>query len=150
MKDQSLPDALSKRRLKMWIRLLGVTRVAESHLREFLRVDHATTLPRFDVMAALYRRQGGVTMSELSRMLLVSNGNATTVVDRLEKDGLVRRTGSDADRRTVFVALTDAGLAQFEGLATEHEREVNQIFAALTEAELDMLTDIFKRIGAAR
>ncbi len=150
MKDQSLPDALSKRRLKMWIRLLGVTRVAESHLREFLRVDHATTLPRFDVMAALYRRQGGVTMSELSRMLLVSNGNATTVVDRLEMDGLVRRTGSDADRRTVFVALTDAGLAQFEGLATEHEREVNQIFAALTEAELDMLTDIFKRIGAAR
>ena len=74
------PDALSKRRLKMWIRLLGVTRVAESHLREFLRVGHGTTLPRFDVMAALYRRQGGVTMSELSRLLLVSNGNATTVV----------------------------------------------------------------------
>ena len=43
-------------------------------------------------MAALYRRREGVTMSELSRMLLVSNGNATTVVDRLEKDGLVRRT----------------------------------------------------------
>jgi DNA-binding HxlR family transcriptional regulator len=49
-------------------------------------------LPRFDVMAALYRRREGVTMSELSRMLLVSNGNATAVVDRLEADGLVRRT----------------------------------------------------------
>ena len=65
------PDNLSKRRLKMWIRLLGVTRVAESHLREFLRVGHATTLPRFDVMAALaaptansatpYRIDGGYT-----------------------------------------------------------------------------------------
>ena len=73
---------LSKRRLKMWIRLLGVTRVAESHLREFLRVGHKTTLPRFDVMAALYRKRDGVTMSELSRMLLVSNGNATAVVAR--------------------------------------------------------------------
>ena len=144
------PDALSKRRLKMWIRLLGVTRVAESHLREFLRVGHGTTLPRFDVMAALYRRQGGVTMSELSRMLLVSNGNATTVVDRLENDGLVRRTQSDADRRTVFVALTPDGLAQFEILATEHEREVNRVFAALTEAELDTLTGIFKRVGGTR
>ena len=41
-------------------------------------------------MAALYRRREGVTMSELSRMLLVSNGNATAVVDRLEADGLVR------------------------------------------------------------
>ena len=144
------PDALSKRRLKMWIRLLGVTRVAESHLREFLRVGHGTTLPRFDVMAALYRRQGGVTMSELSRMLLVSNGNATTVVDRLENDGLVRRTQSDADRRTVFVALTREGLVQFETLATEHEHELSRVFGTLSETDLETLTDILKRMGGAK
>ena len=108
---------LSKRRLKMWIRLLGVTRGAESTLREYLRVNHDTTLPRFDVMAALYRRREGVTMSELSRLLLVSNGNATAVVDRLEADGMVRRTPSDSDRRTVFVALTPEGLAAFEAMA---------------------------------
>jgi DNA-binding MarR family transcriptional regulator len=138
---------LSKRRLKMWIRMLGVTRASESHLREFLRVKHATTLPRFDVLAALYRRRDGVTMSELSRMLLVSNGNATAVVDRLESDGLVRRTPSDADRRTVFVALTPEGLAQFEGLAADHEREVDRLFASLSEPDLDMLTEILKRMG---
>jgi DNA-binding MarR family transcriptional regulator len=142
-----MSDPLSKRRLKMWIRLLGVTRVAEAELREFLRVKHDTTLPRFDVMAALYRRRDGVTMTELSRMLLVSNGNATTVVDRLEKDGLVRRTPSDTDRRTVFVALTADGLAQFEGLAAEHEAEVSRRFADLSEADLETLTDILKRMG---
>jgi len=141
-------DPLSKRRLKMWIRLLGVTRAAEAHLREFLRVQHDTTLPRFDVMAALYRRREGVTMSELSRMLLVSNGNATTVVDRLENDGLVRRTPSETDRRTVFVALTPEGLRQFEGLATQHEAEVGRLFANLSEADLDILTDILKRMGS--
>lgn len=140
-------DPLSKRRLKMWIRLLGVTRSAESGLREFLRVKHDTTLPRFDVMAALYRRREGVTMSELSRMLLVSNGNATTVVDRLEKDGLVRRTPSETDRRTVFVALTPEGLAQFEGLAADHEAEVSRLFGGLSETDLDVLTDILKRMG---
>ena len=140
-------DPLSKRRLKMWIRLLGVTRMAESHLRDVLRVEHGTTLPRFDVMAALYRRRDGVTMSELSRMLLVSNGNATTVVDRLEKDGLVRRSPSETDRRTVFVALTPAGLEQFETLAAGHEAEVSQVFASLSEADLDALTDILKTIG---
>ncbi|MEI6799739.1 MAG: MarR family transcriptional regulator [Pseudomonadota bacterium] len=143
-----MSDPLSKRRLKMWIRLLGVTRAAESHLREFLRVQHDTTLPRFDVMAALYRRREGVTMSELSRMLLVSNGNATTVVDRLENDGLVRRTPSETDRRTVFVALTPEGLRQFEGLATQHEAEVGRLFANLSEADLDILTDILKRMGS--
>ncbi|OIQ68732.1 HTH-type transcriptional regulator MhqR [mine drainage metagenome] len=142
-----MSDPLSKRRLKAWIRLLGVTRGAESHLREFLRLNHATTLPRFDVMAALWRRREGVSMSELSRMLLVSNGNATAVVDRLEKDGLVKRTPSEADRRTVFVALTEAGLQQFEAQAAAHEREVNALFGALTEADLEALTDILKRMG---
>nr|WP_232843847.1 MarR family transcriptional regulator [Rhodobacter amnigenus] len=133
----------------MWIRLLGVTRAAEGELREFLRVEHGTTLPRFDVMAALYRRRDGVTMSELSRMLLVSNGNATTVVDRLEADGLVRRTPSETDRRTVFVALTPEGLAQFEGLAAGHEAQVARMFGGLSEADLDALTEILKRMGAA-
>ncbi len=148
MTDAHAADPLSKRRLKMWIRLLGVTRRAESHLREFLRVDHATTLPRFDVLAALYRHRDGVTMSELSRVLLVSNGNATTVVDRLENDGLVRRTPSEADRRTIFVALTPDGLARFEILAAEHERELGAVFGGLSEPDLDQLTEILKRMGA--
>ena len=139
---------LSKRRLKMWIRLLGVTRAAESHLREHLRIKHATTLPRFDVMAALWRRREGVTMSELSRMLLVSNGNATTVVDRLEADGFVRRTPSETDRRTVFVALTPSGLAEFEGLAEGHETEVSKLFSGISEADLEAMTEILKRMGA--
>ena len=149
MTDPAKPDAtrssLSKRRLKTWIRLLGVTRRAENHLREFLRVNHDPTLPRFDVMAALWRRRDGMTMTELSRALLVSNGNATAVVDRLEKDGLARRTPSVSDRRTIHVALTDEGLRQFEGLAADHEREVDALFAGLSDADLESLSDILRR-----
>lgn len=132
----------------MWIRLLRVTRATESELREFLRVKHATTLPRFDVMAALYRRREGVRMSELSRMLLVSNGNATAVVDRLETDGLVLRSSSGTDRRTVYVALTAEGLVQFERLAAEHEVEVGKNFGHVSDADLDQLTVILKRMGS--
>ncbi len=137
---------LSKRRLKMWIRLLGVTRAAESHLREHLRLKHDTTLPRFDVMAALWRRRDGITMSELSRMLLVSNGNATAVVDRLEKDGLAKRTPLATDRRTVHVALTEEGFRQFEELATGHEAEVNTLFSRLTDADIEQLTSLLKKL----
>ena len=147
MTDQRAIDPLSKRRLKMWIRLLGVTRSVEGQLREFLRVGHDTTLPRFDVMAALWRRREGVTMSELSRMLLVSNGNATTVVDRLEKDGFVKRTPSAVDRRTVHVALTEEGLRVFERLAADHEAELSRAFEHVDEADLDALTAILKRMG---
>jgi DNA-binding MarR family transcriptional regulator len=139
-------DPLSKRRLKLWIRLLGVTRAAEAHLREHLRLHHDTTLPRFDVLAALWRGREGLTMSELSRMLLVSNGNATAVVDRLEKDGLVRRTPSETDRRAVHVALTEAGVQSFERLAADHEAEVGRLFAALSEDEIETITGILKRM----
>lgn len=141
---------LSKRRLKMWIRLLAVTRRTEAELRAFLRLHHDTTLPRFDVLAALYRRRDGVTMSDLSRMLLVSNGNATTVVDRLEKDGLVRRTPSQTDRRTVYAALTAEGLGQFEVLAAGHEAEVDRLFSDIAAEELDRMSDLLKRMGGRR
>lgn len=136
----------SKRLLKMWVRMLRVTRSAENGLREYLRLTHATTLPRFDVMAALYRRRDGVTMSELSRLLLVSNGNATAVVDRLEADGLARRTPSETDRRTVYVALTPTGLTAFEAWAAGHEAELDRMFADLSADDLDRLTEILKRI----
>ena len=147
MRDLASP--LAKPRLRLWLRLLAVTRGAESHLRGHLRVSHATTLPRFDVLAALWRRPGGVTMSELSRMLLVSNGNATAVVDRLERDGLVARAPLATDRRTVRVALTEAGAARFAVLAADHEREVDTVFAALTDAEVETVTGILRKLGRA-
>lgn len=136
----------SKRRLKLWIRLLGVTRNTESHMRRHMRTEHDTTLPRFDVLAALYRNRAGLSMSDLSALLLVSNGNSTTVVNRLEKDGFVLRTVSEKDRRTVTVTLTPSGLAHFETLAADHEREINRLFSTLPDDAVDTLTALLKQM----
>lgn len=136
--------SLSQRRLRTWIRLLRLTRRSENHLREFLRVNYNTTLPRFDVMAALHRNKKPMKMSELSRMLLVSNGNATTVIDRLEKDGLAMRAPAKSDRRVVEVQLTKKGHAQFEIQAAAHEAEIDQLFSDLGHDELDALRDMLK------
>ena len=141
-----MSESLSKRRLRLWIRLLRITRVTESHLREFLRSQHESTMPRFDVMAALHRADGGLTMSELSRRLLVSNGNTTTVIDRLESDGLVQRTPSTADRRIINVALTAAGRRQFTKLAADHEAQVDSFFGNVSAADLDALDALLQRI----
>jgi len=138
------PTPLSQRRLRTWIRLLRLTRRSENHLREFLRVNYNTTLPRFDVMAALHRNKTPMKMSELSRMLLVSNGNATAVIDRLKKDGFATRTQVKTDRRVVEVQLTDQGRIQFEIQAAAHEAEVNKLFSDLGDDELDALRDMLK------
>lgn len=136
----------SKQRLKLWLRLLRATRTRENHLREYLRREHGTTLPRFDVMAALHRADAPMTMSELSRLLLVSNGNVTAVVDRLEADGLAQRVQSEADRRTVHVALTDEGRRQFEGLAEGHEIAVDGLFNGLSDTDARDLARLLKTI----
>jgi DNA-binding MarR family transcriptional regulator len=139
-------DPMSKRRLRLWLRLLSVTRITEAELREFLRVDHGSTLPRFDVMAALRRADDALTMSELSRRLLVSNGNTTTVVDRLELDGLVTRTPSATDRRVVHVALTAAGRRHFDSLAAQHEDRLDSLFGGVSAAEVDVLEELLQRL----
>ena len=99
----------SKDRLRLWIRLLRASRTIEAELRERLKKEFDTTLPRFDVMAALYRAPEGMLMSDLSRFLLVSNGNVTGIIDRLVSEGLVTRARRNGDRRTSMVRLTDSG-----------------------------------------
>lgn len=137
-------DRISRRRLRAWLRLLRITRSAENQLREYLRLQFDTTLPRFDVAAALYRAQAPMKMSELSKMLLVSNGNATAVVDRLEREGKARRVAKEGDKRIVLVELTDAGRDWFRTIAEGHEREVSKIFAGLGHAELNQLRDLIR------
>lgn len=144
MSDTPL-DPLNKRRLKAWIRLLHVTRQTENRLRERLRLEHGTTLPRFDVMAALWRFHDGLTMSELSRALLVSNGNATVIVDRLEREGLVRRTPMESDRRTVQVTLTAEGKQIFDRMAADHEREIGKLLGNLDAQDLEQLRAILQK-----
>ena len=96
--------------------------------------------------AALYRLGTPIKMSELSQMLLVSNGNATTVVDRLEKDGLAAREPSGDDKRVVLVGLTPAGNTWFKNLADAHENEINSLFAALGHDDLSLIRDLMRRL----
>ncbi len=135
---------LSRRRLRMWIRMLRLTRGTENHLREFLRVKYDTTLPRFDVAAALYRADAPMKMSDLSQQLLVSNGNATVVVERLEKDGHARRVQGTEDKRVVLVELTDAGRAWFREVASAHEAEIDRLFASMDHDNIDTTRDLLR------
>lgn len=141
------PDPLPRRRLRTWLRLLRLTRHTENQLREYMRITHDSTLPRFDVMAALHRNEGPLKMSALSEMLLVSNGNASTIVNRLEKDGFVARVPVASDRRVVMVELTDAGRAHFEVAAAGHAQMVDGILDAFGHEELDQIRALLHRVN---
>ena len=140
--EASAPD--SKDRLRLWIRLLRASRIIEAELRERLKAEFDTTLPRFDVMAALYRTPDGMMMSDLSRFLLVSNGNVTGIVDRLVTDGLVQRAQRNGDRRTSIVRLTRTGHAAFKKMAAAHERWVDELLADVSKGDAQRLTSMLK------
>lgn len=127
------PDtpSLSKQRLRAWLRLLRTTREIETRLRERLRVEFDTTLPRFDVLAAVHREPSGLRMSDLSAALKVSNGNVTGIVERLVSDGHLVRVTVEGDRRAMMVRLTRKGSDHFAQLATFHEGWVDELLGDL-------------------
>ncbi len=82
-----------KDELRLWLRLFACKEVIESEVRRRLRDSFDVTLPRFDLMAQLYRAPKAMTLGELSQRMMVSNGNVTGLVDRLLEQGLARANG---------------------------------------------------------
>lgn len=137
----------AKQSLRLWLRLLAATTVLEKSIRAYLKSNCNSTLPRFDVLAALDRASGKVTMSQLSERLLVSNGNVTGVVSRLVDDGLVVRQTDPNDRRTQFASLTKLGQKTFRQMAKEHELLVDDLLSDISDADMDQLLDLIARLN---
>jgi len=133
------PEADSKARLRLWIRLFRASRLIEGVARERLKSQFKATLPRFDVLAALYRQPDGMLMSEISRYLMVSNGNVTGIVDRLVSDGFAVRSQRNGDRRTSFISLTREGRAFFADMAATHEKWIDELLGGISARDADAL-----------
>ncbi|CUH74711.1 HTH-type transcriptional regulator MhqR [Tritonibacter multivorans] len=132
------PDTpLSKERLRLWLKLLKASSLLEDEVRRRLRAEYSGTLPRFDVMSALSRVPEGLKMSEISKMLRVSNGNVTVVVDKLAQDGLAQRVAVPGDRRANLVQLTAKGQATFAEHAAAHEAWIDDLLGGLNADDIE-------------
>jgi DNA-binding MarR family transcriptional regulator len=144
---RSTAPPVSKQRLRLWLRLLRATRAIEAELRERLRVRFSITLPQFDVLAALARKETGITMTELSRMLIVSNGNVTGIIDRLVADRLVARQPAPDDRRSFLVRLTTKGQAEFAAVARAHQQWIDKMLSDFDGAEAEAIIQHLDGLG---
>ena len=115
--------------------MLKTTRMIEAKLRENFRDEFGSTLPRFDVLAALSRFDDGLKMSQISGVLKVSNGNVTGIVDRLADDGLLVRVSVPGDRRASRVRLTKKGHEEFARQAAAHETWINDLLGQFSAEE---------------
>ena len=115
-------------------------------MRSGLREEFGTTLPRFDLMAQLERHREGLRMNELSRMLMVTGGNITAIVDQLEKEGQVERLDDSADRRAFRIRLTRSGEKSFLEMARAHEQWVVELLSGLSRKEHDELLKLLAKL----
>ena len=132
--------------LRLWLRLLTCTMTIEGRVRARLRDRFAITLPRFDLMAQLERQRDGLKMNELSRMMMVTGGNITAIVDQLEREGLVERLDHAEDRRAFRIRLTRAGERSCAEMARAHEEWVVELLAGLSRREQDDLLKLLAKV----
>ena len=139
-------DEGEKQELRLWLRMLATTRLVSQEIRRRLRKEFGVTLPQFDILAQLYREPDGLRLGELSRRAMVTNGNITGLIERLEADGLVRRETPGADRRVTVARLTDFGQTVFAKMAQIHEKWLRDLMADVDRDTIASLLRDIKRV----
>jgi MarR family 2-MHQ and catechol resistance regulon transcriptional repressor len=136
------------RTLDTFIKLTRCTNSVLGRLAERNTIGDLTW-SQFAVLEALYHL-GPMTQGEVSAKVLKSGSNITTVIDNLERDGLVRRERDAQDRRVIHVHLTDAGSRKLEAVLPGHVAALLEEFSILSQKEQQMLGELCKKLGKGR
>lgn len=136
------------RTLDTFIKLTRCTNSILARLAERQTVSDLT-YSQFAVLEALHHL-GSMTQGEISSKILKSTSNLTTVIDNLERDGLVRRERDTTDRRVIHVHLTEAGKAKIEAVLPNHVAALVQEFSVLSANEQETLGELCKKLGKGK
>lgn len=127
---------------------IKLTRASDSiHARLNSAVSmQSLTISQFGVLEALMHL-GPLCQNELGSKILKSNSNMTTVIDNLEKRGLVKRERSLSDRRMIEIYLTEEGRELIESLFPHHVAAIQEQFGVLTQQEQEQLGSLLRKLG---
>lgn len=108
--------------------------------------EYGLTTPQFGVLEALYHL-GPLSLGDLAGKLLVTGGNVTYVMDRLEEQRFVYRERSPEDRRVIQAKLTEKGRSLIEGVFQGHAEFIEELTRHLEPAEKRELRRLLKKLG---
>ena len=135
------------RALNAFITLVRAAEAVTVALHRDLAVKRLTS-SQFGVLEALFHL-GPLCQGELAVKLLRSGASVTSVVEGLEKRGLVVRQRTEEDKRFVRVALTGKGRKLIEEIFPAHARTAARLFSVLTGDEQDDLRRLCRTLGTA-
>ena len=139
---------LSEQQRRAWRSLLYAHRVLIDTLEDELTAESSLPLTSYEVLARLDAApEKRLRLSELADSLVLSRSGVTRLVDRLERDGLVRRENCPSDRRGSYATLTEEGALAFRAAAPIHSRGIEEHFARhLSDAEARILATALERV----
>jgi DNA-binding MarR family transcriptional regulator len=137
--------------LAAWRSLLEAHAAVTELLARELEDERGLPLAWYEVLLQLATTSGGrLRMQELAQSVLLSKSGLTRLIDRMQRQGLVRRERCPSDRRGWFAVLTPAGRTAFRRAAPIHLRGIQEHFARhLEPAEVEALTAALSRVMAA-
>lgn len=131
--------------LKLWIILSRTFAAVQEHAeRDVAR--HGLTIAEFAILEVLYHK-GPLLLGEVQRLVLVSSGGVTYLVDRLEKKGLVERQECPEDRRARYAVLTADGEALIAGIFPRHAESIARAVSGLSEDEQRIAVALLRKLG---
>ena len=136
----------TKQHLRLWLKMLKTTGAIEGLLQARLKQKCQTTLPRFDVLAALDHHPEGLRMSELSKFIMVSNGNVTGIANRLLEEGLISRQADALDGRVQMLRLTNIGKQEFTAMAEQHAAWIDEYLAPIAGQDLEHFISLLDKV----
>lgn len=130
---------------KAWRTLLEGHRDLVRYLETTFDAD--VPLQYYDVMLHVSEGENGLRMTDLAESIVVSKSGLTSLVDRMEKDGLVERRPDPDDRRATRIVLTDKGEKRFADVSAHHRDTVHRVFTSkVTAEEAAVIVDVLERV----
>lgn len=129
----------------LWVRLNMCFQLIYHEIQKTLKKE-SLTLPQLDILVCLGRTKG-LTLGEMSERLMVTGGNITGVMDRLEKSGFVYRDRDKNDRRIIRAKLTPKGMGLHKEILPIFQKKWNEIVNILEPEEQRQLSRLLKKMS---
>ncbi|GLX69975.1 MarR family winged helix-turn-helix transcriptional regulator [Paenibacillus glycanilyticus] len=138
-------DKEKEESLDLYIALARASQWVNAHADRDIR-KHGLNRTEFGVLELLYHK-GPQPLQQIGEKVLMSSGNITYVIDKLEKKGFVCRRASTEDRRLIYAEVTDAGTLFIEEVFPQHTLVIEEAVRGLTAEEKRAASVLLKKLG---
>lgn len=131
--------------LDLYVALNRASQWINAHADHDIR-QHGLTRTEFGVLELLFHK-GSQPLQQIGGKVLMSSGNITYVIDKLEKKAYVKRRASNEDRRLIYAEITDKGREFIEEVFPKHASVIEQAAGGLSEEEKHIVSALLKKLG---